>query len=531
MSLLKRKNQNRSNNIHVGFIKLLTIFAFIIATPQLFGISQWNRTSFPANTAAYCIKQYNGKMLAGASNGIYESLDSGDTWNKLTLPTGDTAITSLEINPNGDYFAGGSFKGILKSTNGGQSWKIIKEGLYVTWGLLDPPNKEYVKVYPIISAGQAKMYAGSPTWVTDWGHVFVSSNYGETWAKGQLGDIMEIITVDEFAKDSNGNIYAACATSGLYKRTASSNWQRVFYDIASHVAVNYKSQVFISMPTSPPNIFYSTDYGATWKSSNAYKFNHPNCFLFDQDNIDDIWVGAYDDGVYHYNGSAWIKKDAGIENENVLSLSFTIDKFLLAGTIHGIFKAGGDVVPVELTNFRATNNDGKIILKWKTMAESNNYGFEIEKKCAELKSPNWQKIGFVKGNSTTNKETKYVFEYFEGECTNIKYRLKQIDFDGAFSYSDEIILNNVLPANFGIHNYPNPFNSSTIFSVELPRKTDFKLGIYDVRGRLMDSLFEGEKDAGFYTFRWRPENFPTGIYLCRFQSASLSKLIKVIYVR
>ena len=518
------------SSFSINFIQV-ALFASFFASPQLSAISQWNRTSFPTNTAVYCIKILDSNIFAAASNGIYESTDNGETWNKLTLPTGNSTIRSLDINSNGDMFAGGYYNGILKSSDGGQTWRVIKDGLYVPIGLLDPPTKEYVDIYPIIEVGQGKMYAGSPFIYWRFGNIFVSTNYGESWSMGQIGPTGDYTTIHEFAKDTNGNTYAACATNGLYKSTSLGSWSKVFHNMANHVGTNYKSQVFVSMVTSPPNIYYSSDFGSTWNSSNAYKYSNPNCFLFDPENKNDIWVGAYQDGVYHYNGSAWLKKDAGIESENVLSLSYTNDKHLLAGTSTGIYKAAGDVVPVELSGLSAISHNNKVLIKWTTLSESNNYGFDIEKKCAETAMLEWQRIGFVKGNSTANEARSYIFEYYERECHSAKYRLKQIDFDGTYSYSEELTLDNLRPTNFNISNFPNPFNSSTTISLKMAQRSELIISVYDLKGKIVKTLFEGEKDAGSYDFQWTPENLPTGVYLCCFQSAIYNKSIKVIYIR
>ncbi|HAP35443.1 MAG TPA: hypothetical protein DCQ28_05680, partial [Bacteroidetes bacterium] len=97
-----------------------------------------------------------------------------------------------------------------------------------------------------------------------------------------------------------------------------------------------------------------------------------------------------------------------------------------------------DPMPVELTSFTAIAKEKNVELKWNTATEVNNYGFEIEKKRMkdELGNMNWEKIGFVEGNGTTNAPKNYSFTD-KSAAGKISYRLKQIDRDGKFEYSQE----------------------------------------------------------------------------------------------
>jgi lysophospholipase L1-like esterase len=140
-------------------------------------------------------------------------------------------------------------------------------------------------------------------------------------------------------------------------------------------------------------------------------------------------------------------------------------------------------LPVELTSFNASTVNNKVRLKWRTETEVNNYGFEIQR--------NGKKIGFVAGYGNTNSPHNYSFEYGLGG----KFRLKQIDSDGTFSYSKEIEI-----ALKNYQNYPNPFNTSTIIPYEKA------LTIYNSLGEKLIHV-EGESE---YIFNGN--NFPGGVY-------------------
>ena len=101
----------------------------------------------------------------------------------------------------------------------------------------------------------------------------------------------------------------------------------------------------------------------------------------------------------------------------------------------GADEINGIVVPVELTAFTAEALDHKVILKWTTATELNNNGFEVQRKAAES---DFATVGFVEGEGTTTNQKEY--SYTDKELTNGKYsyRLKQVDYNGSYEYSNVI---------------------------------------------------------------------------------------------
>jgi len=96
------------------------------------------------------------------------------------------------------------------------------------------------------------------------------------------------------------------------------------------------------------------------------------------------------------------------------------------------------LVPVELTSFNASIKDAGVLLEWTTATEINNMGFEIQRN----QSATWETIGFVEGNGTTTEIKNYQFFNDLSDFDNsikLQYRLKQIDFNGIYSYSDIVI--------------------------------------------------------------------------------------------
>jgi len=183
---------------------------------------------------------------------------------------------------------------------------------------------------------------------------------------------------------------------------------------------------------------------------------------------------------------------------------------------------------VELDFFSAVTIDDKIILKWKTISESDIYGFEIQKSSTNL---NFNKIRFVAG-----KGIPYNYEFLDTEisCTENFYRLKKINKDGSFKYSDVVKAIVKIPGKFELsQNYPNPFNSETVFKLTIAKEGNIHLTIFDLLGREVRRLINEYKKAGYYLVKWDGKDnsgnsVSAGIYFCQMRGKKFTKTKKII---
>ncbi|MFA6541205.1 MAG: T9SS type A sorting domain-containing protein [Bacteroidota bacterium] len=198
-------------------------------------------------------------------------------------------------------------------------------------------------------------------------------------------------------------------------------------------------------------------------------------------------------------------------------------------------------LPVELASFTASVRGNGAELSWKTAAETNNYGFEIEKKAVsswplansqQLNANDWSKIGFVEGNGTTNSPKSYSFVDGSVRGTTV-YRLKQIDRDGKFQYSQQIeITVGRAPQKYALgQNYPNPFNPSTVISYQLPMNSYVTLKVYDMIGKEIATLVNGMQEAGAHTTSFNASHLPSGLYFYSLQSKNFSDTKKMLLVK
>jgi len=172
-----------------------------------------------------------------------------------------------------------------------------------------------------------------------------------------------------------------------------------------------------------------------------------------------------------------------------------------------------EIVPVELLTFTASIQNSEVHLIWSTATELNNIGFEVERSYSDQN--NFAAIGFVNGKGSSTEIVYYSFIDKPVLNTDSKlfYRLKQIDLDGTFSYSDIISVIFDVPGGFALNqNYPNPFNPSTIISYQLKTDVFVSLKVYDFIGREISTLINEIKPAGKHEVIFDAKDLPSGTY-------------------
>jgi len=197
-------------------------------------------------------------------------------------------------------------------------------------------------------------------------------------------------------------------------------------------------------------------------------------------------------------------------------------------------------LPVELVYFQGYFADGKVILFWGTATEVNNYGFNVERK---LPQTDWTIIGFVFGSGNSNSPKSYYYE----DSTDLQvsiyhYRLKQIDNDGAFKYSDSIEIStiskieneaNAVTGFLLKQNFPNPFNPTTVISWQLAASSLVTLKVYDVLGNEIATLVNEEQSPGLHNYELGIRNYDltSGVYFYQLRAGKFVETKKFILTK
>ncbi len=184
-------------------------------------------------------------------------------------------------------------------------------------------------------------------------------------------------------------------------------------------------------------------------------------------------------------------------------------------------EANSSSVPVELISFTAKFTNENIVLNWETATEVNNYGFEVQRSVLSNQISEFETIGFIEGHGNSNSPNKYSFLDSDNLSGVVKYRLKQIDIDGGFEYSDIVALSLIEKTEFKLsQNYPNPFNPSTIINYIIPttiqgKVAKVKLIVYDVLGKEVATLVNSNQKVGSYKIEFNAstiKQMSSGIY-------------------
>jgi len=167
-------------------------------------------------------------------------------------------------------------------------------------------------------------------------------------------------------------------------------------------------------------------------------------------------------------------------------------------------------LPVEMESFSSAVNRNNVSLNWSTATETNNSGFDIERKL--IGTTNWLKAGNVAGSGTTSETRSYTFSE-RASTGNYNYRLKQIDFNGNhtyFSLSHEVVVG--VPSSYALsQNYPNPFNPTTKIDYDLPYDGKVSITLYDLTGREVSKLVNEVKTAGYHAVQFNASSAAGGL--------------------
>ncbi len=268
-------------------------------------------------------------------------------------------------------------------------------------------------------------------------------------------------------------------------------------------------------------------------------------FAIEFDEYNNLWVGTEGStdysSLFKYDGTNWTEFSS-INSElpqtyRITDLAFDNFGNLWIGTLDAgliVFNENGIVIPVELTSFTASAAGNDVHLNWSTATELNNYGFNIEKRqTSDVKqNRSWKEISFVPGHGTTTEQQQYSFIDESVPSGKYQYRLKQIDYDGTFEYSDIVEVEVGLSTEFSLsQNYPNPFNPSTKIQYAIGSPQFVSLKVYDVLGNEVATLVNEEKPAGNYEVDFYAAGLPSGIYFYQLRAGKFIQSKKMILIK
>lgn len=205
-------------------------------------------------------------------------------------------------------------------------------------------------------------------------------------------------------------------------------------------------------------------------------------------------------------------------------------------------------LPVELSKWAGTSDNGKIRLEWTTESEIENQGFIIQRKYADESEfreiASYMTDPVLLGQGSTTKSTQYAFIDFDvvtGETYD--YQLCDVDYKGKITRHEVIRVlvteDDELQQPDAIrlmHAYPNPFNPTTSIEYALLEPSQVNLTIYDLAGNRVAELVEGRQEVGDHSVVWNGLNgagqpVPAGVYLANLHDRAQSRVLKITYLK
>jgi hypothetical protein len=186
------------------------------------------------------------------------------------------------------------------------------------------------------------------------------------------------------------------------------------------------------------------------------------------------------------------------------------------------------VLPVELLSFSAVPGDAQVLLRWQTASETGSDRFEIERDGV-----------LVHHTPAAGDATGHSYSWTDRNLTNgqtYRYALWAVEINGERSLLRETDATPragiVTVTEYALHgNYPNPFNPVTKIAFDLPEAGAVSLKVFDLMGREVAVLVNGEKPAGQHTISFDARDLPSGMYICRMSANEFTASRKMLLAK
>lgn len=413
---------NAWRNLSYGRLIMKKLFFICFFSLNLLN-AQWVQLAGTSG-ATGCFVDDGVNLFAGGASGVFLSTNSGNSWSKVSQGLTNTDVRSLVILGT-DLFAGTYGGGVFRSSNKGTSWSAVNSGL---------TNKTITS----LAVFGTNLFAG-----TEGGGIFLSTDRGQTWTEvnsGLTGISAKYVT--SIIVNGN-NIFAGTDGSGVYIST--NNGQ-------SWTLSGLNGKNVYCFGVSGTNLFAGVYGGVYLSTDNGTNWSNASTGLTGSTGIDvralstsgsSVFAGINNGGVFYSNsnGSNWIAVNTGLTSNSVKSLT-VFQGYLFAGVNSGL----------------------------------------------------WRR-----------------------PLSEIITSVKQTSFEPPNSFTLH-------------QNYPNPFNPSTTIRFAVNQKGFTSLKVYDLLGREVATLIEQQLSSGTYEVTFNASSLSSGVYIYRLQTGnnSLSKRMTVI---
>lgn len=423
---------------------------------------------------------------------------------------------------------------IFRTTDGGLSWSELPN---------HPGTNSFFETVFILDSLSYFIAGWEPSEWASQGCLFYTYDGGNTWERvSQFGDYDYLREV-EFINDSTG--IAVNSVGGIYRSTDKGlNWT-LKYD----AGIRFRSLSFCDSQNGfaiggifgDRQAFATTDGGLTWQSTGV-----PPEFINSTQycSFTNLLAAGSNYSIYRSTdqGSTWqqLLRVGGGSSPGLNGISsFDINHIIAVGTDGKIFYSSdsgitwGINLPVELTSFTAVERAGTVLLTWITASEMNNHRFEIERLLiSDNEQSEWALIGYKLGKGTTTERNEYTFIDKNISSGHYLYRLKQVNYDGSYEYTDAVEVMVNVPQRFSLdQNYPNPFNPVTEIKYSIPEDGFVSMKIFNALGQEAAEPIDGMVKAGSHVVTFDASGLSSGVYYYRISSGRNVMVKKMLLIK
>ena len=405
--------------------------------------------------------------------GIARSTNEGDTWERIGNGINGLALTGIVITPSNHVltFGGSTFADVLfSSSDEGMLWYSLDSLIRYAANL----NSLYACVITRVGLG----LDGRLSVATEGCGLFLSSDDGQTWI--QNDSAMDGLWVEGFVSDPDSIIYAG--TSGGFIFESIDNG-KTWSKLASVIrASNIYSMVFSSdndfLVGADSGLFRSTDKGKTWTQialdSQYLEKYYPYVNVLGKTHNGKLFANTYNAKILasNDNGNSWFRSDSGLTCRRAYSLTINGEGIIFVGTDNGVFVSvdGG-------TEWRPINSGLPPSQVEHVVADSSGRIYVTTDGYGVFRSAHYSFV--VNGN----------------------------DAKQSHSFAST-------------QNSPNPFTQTTTIRFTLPGAAFASIKVYDITGREVAALASKEFPAGDNEVTFDGKGLSPGVYYYRIETAS-----------
>lgn len=412
-------------------------------------------------------------LIISFGSSVVQIAQAQDVWTQVS--SFHCSATTIQINSTGTIFIGDLHNGVYRSTDGGQNWVNVSNGLLdsnVVAIAISPNDDIYVGTY---GGGNNNPDRG----------LFRSTNNGETWTR--LG--------------------ADSIASGVW-------------------SIAFNSQGDILVGTEEQGVLYSSDSGTTWVSRSS---GLPKLYVWSLavDSRDRIYAGMWGGYIAYStnNGIDWFPYDSGLTWPNFQCLGVDSNDRVYAGSDGGGLFSSDDsghtwyhvtidsTLAVNYIQSIVMNSLGSIFISGSNGPYRSRDG-----------GTTWQQI--VSGVALpcpylALDSTGYLYTHTpQGIYRTVKRTTNATTSRSPQPYSLEIL-----------QNYPNPFNPSTMIRFSIQQRAYVNLNVFALDGANVATLVSENLSAGYHTISWNASHLSSGTYFLRLQTGHHTLTRKIILLK